>query len=133
MRHELHELQVENKRLQVQGKWEALKQLKEEVAELRQQLHVAQENKESTNQNLRESCEEVNKLKQQINELQHTLESLRSENKQLADELAQNQAQHSEITLELLRERELGKQSIEREYLMNELKCYYAIEAEHVK
>ena len=41
--HEPHELQVENKRLQAQGKGEALEQLKEEVAELWQQLQVAQE------------------------------------------------------------------------------------------
>ena len=133
MRRELHELQVENKRLRVQGKWEALEQLKEEVAELRQQLHMAQENKACTNQNLRESREKVNKLKQQINELQHTLDSMRSENEQLADELVQGQAWHSEIALELSRERESSEQSIERERVMNELKYYRAIGAERIK
>ena len=133
VRRELHELQVENKRLRVQGEEEALEQLKEEVAELRQQLHVAQENEACTNQNLRESREEVNKLKQQINELQHTLDSMRSENEQLADELAQGRARHSEIALELSRERESSEQSIERERVMNELKCYRVIEAERIK
>ena len=59
---ELYELQVENKRLWAQGEGEGLEWLKEEVAELRQQFHVAQENKAGTNQNLRESCEEVNEL-----------------------------------------------------------------------
>ena len=130
---ELHQLQVENKRLRVQGEGEALEQLKEEVAELRQQLHVAQENEAGTNQNLRESREEVNELKQQINELQHTLDSMRSENKQLADELAQSRARHSEIALELSRERESSEQSIEHERVMNELKCYCTIEAERIK
>ena len=94
---------------------------------------MAQENEAGTNQNLRESREEVNELKQQINELQHTLDSMRSENEQLADELAQSRARHSEIALELLRERELGEQSIEHERVMNELKCYCAIEAKRVK
>ena len=133
MRRELHELQVENKRLRVQGEGEALEQLKEEVAELRQQLHVAQENEACTNQNLRESRKEINKLKQQINELQHTLDSMRSENGQLADELVQGRARHSEIALGLSRERESSEQSIERERVMNELKCYHAIEAERIK
>ena len=58
---ELHELQVENKRLRVQSEGEAFEQLKE-MAELRQQLHVAQENEVCTNQNLSESHEEVNKF-----------------------------------------------------------------------
>ena len=133
VRCELHELQVENKRLRVQGEGEALERLEEEVAELRQQLHVAQENEACTNQNLRESREEVSKLKQQINELQHTFDSMRSENRQLADELTQGRARHSEIALELLRERESSEQSIERERVMNELKCYRAIEAERIK
>ena len=44
---ELHELQVENKRLQTQGKGEALEQLQEEVAELWQQLHVPQETRQA--------------------------------------------------------------------------------------
>ena len=131
--HELYELQVENKRLRVQGEGEALKHLNEEVAELRQQPHVAQENEAGTNQNLRESHEEVNELKQQINALQHILDSIRLENEQLADELLQSQAQHSEIVLELLRELKLSIQSIECECVTNELKCYCAIKAEHVK
>ena len=47
---ELHELQVEIKRLWAQGEGEALEQLKEDgVAELWQQFHVAQENKADTN------------------------------------------------------------------------------------
>ena len=66
---ELHELQVENKRLRVQGEGETLKHLKEEVAELRQQPHMAQENEAGANQNLKESHEEINELKQQIKEL----------------------------------------------------------------
>ena len=94
---------------------------------------MAQENKAGTNQNLRESCEEVNELQQQINELQHTLDSMRSENEQLADELVQSWNRHSENKLELSRECELGKRSIEQESVKNELKCYCAIEAKCVK
>ena len=58
---------------------------------------------------------------------------MRSENKQLAYELAQGWARHSEIALELSRERESSEQSIERERIMNELKCYRAIEAKRIK
>ena len=72
-------------------------------------------------------------MKQQINELQHTLDSMRSENEQLADELVQGRAWHSEIALELSRERESSEQSIEHERVMNELKCYRAIEAKRIK
>ena len=41
--------------------------------------------------------------------------------------------QYSEIKLELSRECELGKWSIEQESVKNELKCYRAIEAKCVK
>ena len=58
---------------------------------------------------------------------------MRSENEQLADKLLQSQARHSEIVIELSRELELHVKSIEREHVMNELKCYCAIKAEHVK
>ena len=53
MRRELHKLQVENQRLQAQGKGETLDQVKEELTDLRQQLHMAQENEAGTNQNLK--------------------------------------------------------------------------------
>lgn len=69
MWNELHELQVEIQKLRVQGSMEAFEQLKGEATDLRQQIHVAQENEASANQNLRESCEEVNVLKQNIDEL----------------------------------------------------------------
>ena len=58
---------------------------------------------------------------------------MRSENEQLADELVQSWNRHSENKLELSRECELGKRSIEQESVKNELKCYHAIEAKHVK
>ena len=58
---------------------------------------------------------------------------MRSENEQLADKLLQRQARHSEIVIELSRELELSVQSIERERVTNELKCYCAIKAEYVK
>ena len=55
---------------------------------------------------------------------------MRSENEQLADELVQSWNQHSENKLELSRECELGKRSIEQESVKNE---HCAIEAKHVK
>ena len=64
MQRELHKSQVEIQKLQVQGLAEAFEQLKGKATDIRQQLHVAQENEASANENLRESCEEVNVLKQ---------------------------------------------------------------------
>ena len=46
------ELQVENQKLQIQCSEEAWEELRGEMIDLRQQLHVAQENEVGTNQNL---------------------------------------------------------------------------------
>ena len=74
-----------------------------------------------------------NTFKQQVNELQHALDSMRLENEQLASELVQCWARQSETMLKLSRERELSEQSIERERVLNELKCYRTVEAERIK
>ena len=140
VRREVHELQVENQKLRTQCSEEAWEELKEEVTDLRRQLHMAQENEAGTNQNLSESREEVTELKQQINELnehvnklQQTISELSSDNEQLDSELAQSRVQHDDITQELSRMSELSAQNIEREREQSELKYYRALEAERAK
>ena len=121
VRNELHESQVEIQKLRVQSSVEAFEQLKGEATDLRQQLHVAQENEASANQNLRESREEVNVLKQNIdemqqhaNELQQTLREIRVENERLVNELERIRARNDDIELEMSREREALKRAKHR-------------------
>ena len=104
VRRELHELQVENQKLQTQCSEEAREELRGEVTDLKHQLHVAQENEAGTNQNLNKSREEVNELKQQIIELnghvsklQQTISELGSDNEQLDNKLVQSRAWYDDI------------------------------------
>lgn len=100
VRQEIHRLQVENQKLQTQCSEKAWEELRREVTDLRQQLHVSQEDEVGANQNLSELREEVNELKQQINELsklQQKISELSSENEQLDGKLAQSQARYDNI------------------------------------
>ena len=69
---ELHELLVENNKLWGQN-LEELEQLREEVTDLWQQLHEAQENEVGSNQHLQESHKKINELKQHVNESKNML------------------------------------------------------------
>ena len=84
LRHQLHQLQVENEKLRVevstgQGEGTAeVEQLREEVIELRQSLHEAQEREVSSNELLHKSRGEYNELKSAYDVVEHESERLTS-------------------------------------------------------
>ena len=121
LRHQLHQLQVENEKLRVEvstGQGEGtdeVEQLREEVIELQQSLHEAQEREVSSNELLDKSHGEYNELKSAYDVVEH-------ESERLTSDLNEYQARYEQTHEELSHFRDNA-----------EAKHYRALEEERVK
>ena len=108
LRHQLYQLQVENEKLRVevstgQGEGTAeVEQLREEVIELRQSLHEAQEREVSSNELLHKSRGEYNELKSAYDVVEH-------ESERLMSNLDEYQARYEQTREELSRLRDTAE------------------------
>jgi len=127
VRHELQELQVENRRLRAglsEGSDNSaeVKQLESEVEELRQQLYEARESEVKASEQLSQAREQTNELRAKVDKLKLLLEDAKSVNEKLETELAQARARHESMVQEALLAQE--KADLER---------FRAVDAERAK